>query len=185
MATATYTNPVAKVYAEALLEAVGDRRDAIGAALDTFVQVLASAPDLRVFFETPALEAAKKKPVLEKLRGSMDDLLVNFLCVVVDKQRIDLLAEMAAAYRDLADQAANRARARLTSGMPIEDDQRNQITTILTKRLQREIVLETSVDPRLVAGIVVQVGDRVLEASVHGWLEQLRKELVRSSGYED
>jgi len=185
MAAGAYTNPVAKVYAEALLEAAGDRRDALGASLDTSLQALASAPELRVFLETPALEAAKKKSALEKLRGPMDDLLVNFLCVVVDKQRVDLLGEMAAAYRDLADRAANRARAQLTLGMPIDDDQRDHIARILTQRLQREIVLESTVDPRLIAGLVVQVGDRVLEASVHGWLEQLRKELVRSSGYEN
>jgi F-type H+-transporting ATPase subunit delta len=185
MSTGAYTHPVATVYAEALLEAAGVNRDAIGAALAAFVGVLDAAPDLRIFLETPALQAAAKKPVLEKLRGQMDDILVNFLCVVVDKRRADLLGEMAAAYRDLADRAANRARAQLTAAMPVDDDQRATIARIVSQRLDREIILEATVDPRLIGGIIVQVGDRVLEASVHGWLEQLRKEMVRSSGYEN
>jgi F-type H+-transporting ATPase subunit delta len=186
MTVRMHIHPVAKVYAQALFGAVGEAgREPMAVALDTFLGALNAAPELRVFLETPALNAESKKRALEALRGKVGDLLVNFLGVVVEKQRADLLGEIAVAYHELVDESANRTRARVTTAAPLAEDLRARIQSGLAERMQRNIVVETEVDPALIGGIVIQVEDRVLEGSVHGWLERMRKELVRSSGYED
>lgn len=185
MPAAIHTHPVAQVYARALLDLAGERADALGDELETTLALLVSEPRLRVFLETPALDAATKKRALEALRGRLDDLLVDFLCVVVEKRRVALLEEIGAAYRDLADHAAGRLCVQVASAAPLAEDYQRRLAEMLGDRLRRTIVLETEVRPELLGGIVLQIGDRVYEASVRGWLQRLRRDMVRSSGYED
>jgi F-type H+-transporting ATPase subunit delta len=186
MTVRMHIHPVARVYAEALFEAVGAAgRTATAEALATLQRALEASPELRRFLEMPAMNVDVKKGALEGLRGRMDDLIVNFLGVLVENGRAELLGEIVAAYADLLDAAAHRTRAQVTTATPLAEDQRKRIQQYLAARLQREIVIEAAIDPAMIGGIVVRVGDRVLEGSVHGWLQRMRKELVRSSGYED
>ncbi len=186
MPAQTHLSSISIVYARALLDAAGPkRRDAMGEALDGFVASLALAPDLRVFLETPALDVETKRRALEGLRGKLDDQLVDFLCVLVGKQRAGELEQIAAAYRDLADRAAGRVRALVRSAAPLDEAVLQGIRAGLQRRLGREVLLATEIDPALIAGLVVQAEDTVWEASVHGWLKRIAKDMVRSSGYED
>jgi len=186
MTVRMHINPVARVYAEALFGAVGAAgRTSTAEALETLRNALDASPELRLFLEMPSMNVDAKKSALEGLRGRMDDLLVNFLGVLVQHGRASFLGEIVAAYAELQDAAAQRTRAQVTTATPLAEDQRARIQQYLAARLQREIVIETAIDPALIGGIVVRVGDRVLEGTVHGWLQRMRKELVRSSGYED
>jgi F-type H+-transporting ATPase subunit delta len=185
MPAAIHTHPVTRVYARALLDLAGARADAIGAELAAVLALLAAEPRFRIFLETPALDAGTKKRALEAaFRGRADDLLVDFLCVVVEKQRLALLDEIGAAYRELADRGAGRLRVQVASATPLAAEEQHRLAATLRERLRSDIVLEPEVRPELLAGLVLQIGDRVYEASVRGWLQRLRKEMVRSSGYE-
>jgi F-type H+-transporting ATPase subunit delta len=186
MSTRTHTSPIAAVYARALLGVAGpERRDAMADALEAFVTGLAQVPEMRVFLETPAVDTATKQRVLESLRGTLDDQLLDFLGVLVGKRRAGELDHIAAAYRDLADRAAGRVQASLRSAVALDEELLQQVRAGLQKRLGRDVVLTTAVDPRLIAGLVVQAEDTVWEASARGWLNRIAKEMVRSSGYED
>src|SRR5262245_65746149 len=98
-------DPVARVYAQALLDVGRDRNrvDALGAQLEQMVADVQAEPKLRTFLESPAVDAQAKKGVLGALRGRLDDDLVNFLCLLVDKDRIGALDSISSTYRDLAD----------------------------------------------------------------------------------
>lgn len=180
------TSPIANVYARALLETAGpERRDAIGDSLDAVVASWEQAPETRLFLEAPAVTVEQKRRVLEALRGTLDDQLVDFLAVVVGKQRAGELAAIAAAYRELADRAAGRVQATVRSAVPLEEEFLQSLRAGLQARLGRTVLLEAVIDPALVGGLVVEAEDTVWEASVHGWLARMRKDMVRSSGYED
>src|SRR5262245_39324676 len=143
MAKQTHTNPVARTYARALLEVAGrERRDAFAAELDTLAGLVGTMPELRAFLASPALDSETKKRAIEALRGRIDDVLVNFLCVLVDKGRAEQLDEIRVAYRELADAAAGRARARVTTPMPLPDDLRARMQRALERRLNRQVVIE-------------------------------------------
>lgn len=179
-------SPIATVYARALLEVAGaQRREAMAGALEAFVAVLEQVPEGKLLLETPAVDVAAKRRILEGLRGTLDDMLLDFLGVVVGKQRTGELAAIAAAYRRLADQAAGRTRAAVRSATPLEPEVLEQVRAGMQRQLGRAVELTAEVDPALIAGLVVQAEDTIWDASVHGSLERLRKELVRSSGYED
>lgn len=185
MAVRKHTNPVATVYAQALLDAAGAHAADVGQQLEEFLSTWAEAEDLRTFLVSPALEPAVKKSVLESLRGKFDDVLVNFLCILVDKGRVAELESIGTAYRDLADAAAHRVRVHVTSAVPLPAEQRARLDETLKQKLGREVVLETEVQPELLAGMIIRVGDRIYEGTVRNWLQRMRREMVRSSGYED
>ena len=180
-------DPVARVYAQALLDLGRERNqiDALGAELEQIAGAVRADSVLRTFLETPALDKASKKRVLESLRGTVDDRVVNFLCVLIGKGRIASLAPIAAVYRDLADEAAGRVRVHATTAVPLGDELQTRLLETLQQTLKRECVLETEVRPELVGGLVLQVGDKVYDGSVSRALRRVRTEMTRSSGYED
>jgi F-type H+-transporting ATPase subunit delta len=182
------TQSVARPYAQALLGLArdGDRIADFGAQIEALVALLYGEPQMRNFLESPALEAGDKKRVLEAaLRGQVDDLLVNFVCLLVDHRRVATLPAIAETYRDLADAAQSRARVRATTAVPLPDDLRDRLVALVEQKLKRECVLETEVQPDLLGGLVLTIGDKVYDGSVRSQLRRLRKEMMRSSGYED
>ena len=181
------TDPVARVYAQALLDLGRERQrmPALGAELEQLVAAVHGDAQLRNFLESPALDQASKKRVIESLRGTVDDAVVNFLCVLIEKGRIGSLAAISATYRDLEDAAAGRVRVRAMPAVPLGKDLQKSLLETLQQTLNRECVLETEVQPELIGGLVLQVGDKVYDGSVSRALRRVRTEMTRSSGYED
>jgi len=177
-------DPVARVYAQALLDVGRDRNrmDALGAQLEQVAADVAGEPKLRTFLESPAVDAQTKKRALEALRGKLDDEVVNFLCLLVDKNRIGALDSIAATYRDLADAAAGRVRVRAVTAAALPDDLRERLVTTVTTTLKQECVLETAVQEDLLGGLVLEVGDKVYDGSVRRALRRIQSEMTRSSG---
>ena len=181
-------HPVARVYAQALFDLARDRGrgDAIGTELAEIAALLCGTPELRTFLETPALGPAVKTRALgAALGGRADPLVVDFLCLLVDNRRADALESIAAVYRQLADVAAGRMRVRAESAVGLPEDLRARMAADLGARLRRECILETVQRPELLAGLVLTVGDTVFDGSVRSRLRRLRREMMRSSGYED
>lgn len=182
------TSPVARVYAESLLQlaADGGRVDDVGSSLQEFAALVAAEADLGAFLRSPAIPDADKKRVLgEALQGRADDVLLDFLDVLVDKRRIDELDGITAAYGEQADVAAGRQRVQVTSAVPLPPDQQQALQSALEERLRRTCILELQVEPSLLGGIVFTIGDKVYDGSVRSQLRRLRKEMMKSSGYED
>ncbi len=182
------TSPVARVYAESLLQlaARGGRVDDLGSSLQEFAALVASDPDFGAFLRSPAIPDADKKRVLgQALQGRVDDVLLDFLDVLVDTQRIDQLDSITAAYGEQADVAAGRQRVQVTSAVPLPGDQQERLQSLLEERLHRTCILELQVEPELLGGLVFTIGDKVYDGSVRSQLRRLRKEMMKSSGYED
>lgn len=180
--------PVARTYAEALLAIATDRGQvqAIGTELASIAALVAAEEDVRHFLATPTLEASVQKQALtQALGGRVQRVLVDFLCLLVDKGRIDTLGAIAAAYGELADLAAGRLRVQVASAAPLSAANVQQLADLIRERLQCECLLETAVQPTLLGGLVVSIGDTILDGSLRGRLQRLRNALMRSSGYEN
>jgi F-type H+-transporting ATPase subunit delta len=177
-------DPVARVYAQALLDVGRDqnRMDALGAQLEQVAAGVYAEPNLCTFLESPVVDAQAKKRALVALRGKLDDALVNFLCLLVDKNRIGALDSIAGAYRDLADAAAGRVRVRALTAVTLPDDLRERLVTTVTATLKQECVLETAVQEDLLGGLVIEVGDKVYDGSVRRALRRMQSQMTRSSG---
>jgi F-type H+-transporting ATPase subunit delta len=140
--------------------------------------VLRTDPTLEAFFTSPAVTRRTRGPVLAALHGSVSPLLGNFLGVLNQNNRLDLLRPIAAAYRDLLDKRAGRVRVVVRSAVPLSDEQQDDLRRTLADSLHKEPVLNLTTDPDLLGGLVVQVGDTVYDTSVRSRLEALRTQLT-------
>ncbi len=178
---------VARVYAEALLDAAQQRNqtDQVLGELGSLVEdVFKADPLLESFLASGSIS---RKPKAEAIRrafeGKASDAFLNFLLVLNDNQRLDLLRAILRTARDLRDLRAGRLPVLVTSAAPLADDQRDQLLHDLRARYNKEPVLTLRVDPGLLGGLVVRVGDWVYDASVRTRLENIKKQLIERGGH--
>jgi F-type H+-transporting ATPase subunit delta len=179
---------VGKVYAEALLKAA-DKQNQAREVLDEFdalvSDLLQREPQFEAFLASSAIGRDRKQEVLEKtFAGRASDIFVNFLLVLNHHDRLDVLRAIHAAYRELYDERAGRIRVQVRSAAPLPEDQADRLRQEIRTKFQKEPVLESRVEPDLIAGMVVQVGDWKLDSSVRNRLQSIREQLIERSSYE-
>jgi F-type H+-transporting ATPase subunit delta len=178
---------IARVYAEALLNAAGpDQTDEVLEDLQSFIRdVFPADPQLEDFLCGAAIGRDRKAAVLKSaLEGRASELFLHFLLVLNDQERLDLLRPILTAAVELNDQRKGRKRVLVRSAIPLPDDQRERLKAEVRDSFHCEPVLQAQVDPDLLGGLVVQVGDWVFDGSVRTQLETIRNQLIERSSYE-
>ncbi len=175
---------IARRYARALLDVAAEaqRTDAVAEQLTAFVSAFEKSRELSDVLLNPAYTRAQRSGVVEgmmQLMGSVEPALANTLRLLVDRNRLIYLPDIARVYRDMADARAGRARGLVTSASPLPADALEQLRKNLQQLTQRDVVLETRVDPSLLGGVAAQVGSVLYDGSVRTQLEQMRRELKR------
>ena len=177
---------VARRYARALhaLASEARRAEAVADELAGFDQLLSTERELREALLRPWVKAATKRGIVLEVAAQLglSQLARNFLALVAQRRRLDLLAEILAAYRTRIDEAAGRLRARVRSAAPLSDAERGALRERLGRRLGKTVLLETVVEPALLGGFVAEVGSRVLDLSVAGQLAALRERIIKGAG---
>jgi F-type H+-transporting ATPase subunit delta len=172
---------IARNYAEALLELAKRANDLRG--WGTLIQSIADAIErdekLRMFLETPRIDAATKNAILRKaLADRAPSKFVRFVESVVSHRRQMLIPEIAQTYLDLVDQVENRMHANVTIATEADEKTRKLIADQLSKVFNKTVVAHLSVDPRILGGVVVRVGDTVMDGSVRRRLGSLRRQML-------
>jgi F-type H+-transporting ATPase subunit delta len=179
---------VGKVYAEALLNAAEkqNQADEVLQVFDAVVyDLFRREPQFEMFLGSGAIGRDRKQEVIDKtFNGRAADVFVNFLLVLNKHDRLDVLRAVHAAYGQLYDTRAGRIRVQVTSALPLPDDQAEKLRQEIRSKFNREPVLDIRVDPDLIAGMVVQVGDWKLDSSIQSRLHHIREQLVERSSYE-
>ena len=175
---------IARNYAETLL-ALAERNggpgglDEFGRTLDGLAGMLESDPRMRQFLETPRVRPEQKKEALrQSLAGRAPELFVRFVMVLVDKRRQTLLPEIALAYRGLVDQRMGRARVDVSISHAPDEALQAEIQRALEVQLGRTVIPTYRVDPELLGGMVLRLGDEILDGSVRSSAAQLRRRLM-------
>ena len=179
---------IARVYAEALLntaEQGGQAPDILQELASLVNDVFRADPQFEVFLSSGAMGRDHKAEVLRSIFADRaSETLFNFLQVVNEHDRLDLLRPILAAYRESAQRTHWPHGAQVTSAIPLPDDQQETLRNELRETFQREPVLETQVDPELLGGLIVQVGDWLYDGSVRSKLATLRHEIIERSSHE-
>jgi F-type H+-transporting ATPase subunit delta len=175
---------IARNYAETLLD-LADRNggpaamDQFAAALDEVAGLVQQDPRVRQFLETPRVTAAEKKKALRAaLAGRAPELFLRFVSVLVDKRRQTLLPEIADAFRGLVDERMGRVRVQVAISHLPDEALQAEIGNALALRLGRTVIPTFTVDPDLLGGMVVQVGDEILDGSVRSSAARLRRAMM-------
>ena len=149
--------------------------------LDALDGVFGENAELRNSIFRPLHPLAERRAVLVALcdqQGS-SRLVRNFYAFLVDQRRLVDFEGIRAEYDRLADEAAGRVQAQVTSASPLADDQRDRLRRALAQRTGKEIELEVSVDPALLGGAIATVGGLIFDGSLRSQLRQLRTSLTR------
>ncbi|MEX2182112.1 MAG: F0F1 ATP synthase subunit delta [Gemmatimonadaceae bacterium] len=172
---------IARNYAEALLALAGKADDAAGwgELISALGDAVAQDRTLRNFLDAPQVSAGEKNAVLGKaLEGSTPKLFVRFVQKLVTNRRQMLLPEIAVEYHGLLDAAEGRVHARVTVARAYDAKARAALTKSLTKALAKTVIPHVTVDERILGGVVVRVGDTVMDGSVRRKLGRLREKLL-------
>jgi len=172
---------VARPYAEAAFKSALEK-NALGKTSDALQLLAAIAADERMHsvLSDPRVSAAQKKDLFAAVAGErLDDVARNLLSVLLDNHRDELVGEIAAQFDELKREHERVVKARITSAQPLDDAQRGAIVAALEKRYGKKVEAEVDVDPELLGGARVQVGDQVIHASVRDALGQMAAALTR------
>ena len=177
---------VSRVYADAFLQAAGDRA---GELLEEFTSfqddVLAKQPEFARLLTGRSLGRDEKIRLIDRvIAPQASELFANFLRVLARHDRLDLLPSILHEAHIRHEKALGRRRVTVTSAVPLSDDTLAQVRERLQSALSFEPVIIPQVDPKVLGGLVIQVGDTVYDTSLRARLNQLRVRLRQRSSYE-
>ena len=154
--------------------------DPVKKQLDDFGAAYAESAELRNVLANPAVERTAKHGVIEKLatRLGASRIVRNFLFVVVDNQRTHLLPEILQSFEEVIRQRQGAAEAEVTSATELTAPQKTQLQQTLERLTGRKIQAKYSLDPALLGGAVVRIGDTIYDGSVRNRLNQMRARLA-------
>lgn len=171
---------VAKRYAKALYDSAQAAGDAerVNEELQATAEVYEREQDFRAVMSHPAIATEAKLAFLKDVFGEgLSELMYSTLQLLVERGRFSVLPSLQQAYANIADERAGRAKARVYSAQGLTDTDREAISAQFSKLTGKQISVENIIDPSLIGGIRVRIGDRLYEGSVAGKLEQLRNQL--------
>jgi F-type H+-transporting ATPase subunit delta len=172
---------VSRNYAETLLELARRAEDLAG--WGKLIQDVASAMEddatLRLFLESPKVSEAQKSAVItEALSDRVPRHFLRFLLAMIRKRRQMLIPEIATEYFNLVDQSEGRIHANVTVARESSESERNAIAEQLSKVLGKQAVLHMNVNPAILGGVIVKVGDTVMDGSIRRKLATLRGRIL-------
>ena len=175
---------IARNYAETLLELAqkaGDLRG-WGEMIERVADGMESDRRVRQFLESPRVSAQRKNEIMQKAFGAqLPRNFVRFLQALVTHRRQMLIPEIARQYGDLVDEVEGRVHASVTIARDPDEADRQLIVTQLSRTLGKDVVPHFHVNPSIIGGVIVRVGDTVLDGSVRRRLATLRSKMIAGS----
>ncbi|MFO1022059.1 MAG: ATP synthase F1 subunit delta [Planctomycetales bacterium] len=175
---------IANVYANAFLDAAGAAGDVNGLLeeFQSFVELLNGNPQFKELLYSGMIPKEEKIAIIERViapRGSKT--FTNFLWVLAEHGRKDLLQEILAEALLEHEKRSGKERVKITSAQPLSEAQLEEIRQGLAKQLPFDPILIPKVDPKLIGGIVIRIGDTVYDSSLRSRLKGLRERLRERS----
>ena len=173
----------ARVYAEALFEVGRDKGklDSLQQQLGEFTDAVDRNRDLQVFFFSPYLSSSEKGEGIERAISGAEPDLLNFLKLLVDKQRMTEIFRIRREFDELWKHENRRIDVTVTSAVELDPAVVGQIGQEVERQTGEKVDLSSRVDGDILGGLVLQVGNMVLDASIRSRLEKLRKSVAQAA----
>ena len=172
---------IAAVYARALLEAALEqgRLDVVHEQLGQLADAVDASHDLQVFLFSPYFSAVEKSEGIARAVQGADPLLSNFLALLIEKHRMPVIFRIRREFDVLWERENRMLAVSVTSAVELDEATVDGIGERIGERTGRRIALTSVVDPDIIGGIVLRVGNAILDASIASRLESLRKQVAR------
>jgi F-type H+-transporting ATPase subunit delta len=173
---------IAEVYARSLFEVAQeqDKLDVVREQLGQFAGALNDDRQLAIYFFSPYFSAQEKKDGLHRMVSGADPIISNFLEALIERHRMPAIFRIRSRYEEMWDAVNRLLPVQVTSAVPLDEATVKSIGQSIGEQTGNEIELSTVVDPNVLGGIVLRVGNFILDASIRNRLEQLRKQVARA-----
>jgi F-type H+-transporting ATPase subunit delta len=166
-------------YAQALLELAGDKVAQVGQELLELRQLIDENPTFGLYLADPAIGHVQRTQAMQRIfENKISPLLYNFLRVLNTHKRLGKLEEIIGAYDELLEEKLGKVEVDLTVAKPLSQEQLAAAQQQISKSLGKDAVMHTYVDESIIGGMIVRVGDQLIDASVRQQLRAMRKQLL-------
>lgn len=172
---------IADRYAEAMLDVADDNQclDYVKNDLAVVSSTIKESDDLRKFLGHPIISNKDKKDVIEAVfLNKISPYVINLLKLLLDRNRMFIIEAINDSFRELFNKRFNIALAVVTTAIEIDEGTKSVIQQKLSEILAKHVELETSVDPKILGGVLVTIGDSVLDGSIKGRLDDIKRQLT-------
>jgi F-type H+-transporting ATPase subunit delta len=174
---------IAEVYARALFEVAKehDVLDRVHEELGEFAEALSEDRTLQVFLFSPYFSSQEKREGVRKVVSDADERFVNFLEVLAERHRMPALFRIKREFDSLWAEENKLLPVTVTSAIELDEGLVEEIGERIQEQTGREVELSSNVDPEVLGGLMVRVGNMVLDGTVRNRLERLRKQVAKAA----
>ncbi len=174
---------LAQVYARSLFQVALEqgKLDVLREQLGQFADALDQNRQLAVFFFSPYFSSAEKQQALDPLLEGADENFLNFLSLLIENHRMPVIFRIRHEYERLWDEENKTLPVQITSAIALDEKTTENLGKTIGERAGRKVTLSARVDPDILGGIVLRVGNSILDASIRSRLEQLRRQVASAA----
>lgn len=174
---------IATVYARSLFEVASeqDKLDLVREQLSQFADAVSENRELQIFLFSPYFSTEEKADGLDRALTDVDPVVENFLELLIEKHRMPVIFRIRAEYDQLWEEENKLLPVEITSAVELPEATVKQLGDRISEQTGRKVELSSHVEPAILGGIVVQVGNSVLDASIRNRLEQLRRQVAKGT----
>ena len=171
----------AKRHAQAVFQ-IAHEKDEVERWRSELITIAVTLADhqLRAILEDPKIHLGDKENLINKLLPDISQLALNFVYLLVAKQRLGILEQIVAEYERMADEYMGLEHAKVITAVPIDEESKKKLSERLAAITGKKIVLTTEVDPAIIGGFVARVGDELIDGSTRAKLESLKRRLIQA-----
>jgi len=172
---------LAQVYGRSLFQVALEhgRVDELREQLGQFADALDQHRELAVFFFSPYFSSQEKRDALDTLLDGADEIFINFLALLIENHRMPVIFRIRHEYERLWDEENRTLPVQITSAIALDDATTESLGRTIGERAGRKVTLAARVDPDILGGIIIRVGNSILDASIRNRLEQLRRHVAQ------
>ena len=174
---------LAQVYGRSLFQVAREqgKLDELREQLGQFADALDEHHELAVFFFSPYFSSAEKRQALDGLLEGADELFINFLALLIGNHRMPVIFRIRDEYERLWDEENRTLPVEITSAIALDEQTTESLGRTIGERAGRKVSLAARVDPDILGGIIIRVGNSILDASIRNRLEQLRRHVAQGA----
>jgi F-type H+-transporting ATPase subunit delta len=174
---------LAQVYGRSLFQVAQEqgKLDELREQLGQFADALDQHRELAVFFFSPYFSTQEKRDALGTLLDGADEIFINFLSLLIENHRMPVIFRIRQEYQRLWDEENRTLPVQITSAIALDDATTESLGKTIGERAGRKVTLAARVDPDILGGIIIRVGNSILDASIRNRLEQLRRHVAQGA----
>ena len=167
-----YISHTSKIYSTALFEADKDLLEELKAVAD----IIKNSNDFQKVISNPTISVRKKQDIIDKIfKGKTNEKIVSFLKVLVLHNRFGDFEQIVSSYQFKVNESNGYQNVKITSAIELSDDEKSKIVDKVTKKLNKKIIPQWCVDNKIIAGLIFQIGDNVIDTSIGKNIKELSK----------